>query len=115
MARPDYKTLATADMAYLVIAARIQWNGASSRRPENPFTTEYVINGTPENMKELFRQLKKNPREFIRKQYPDKFGHEFHSPYRLHQVTQAKLYSQGRVQKLRSCDPSGCCLFRYIR
>jgi hypothetical protein len=106
MAQPNYTTLASADMAYLVITVRLQ-STIDPRRPPPPDEIVFVINGAPADIHQQFRELQRNDHAFMRKRYPDKFG-GFTPQYHLLQVTQAKLYTPGRVQKLRYCKP-GCC------
>jgi hypothetical protein len=107
MEQPNYKHLASADMAYLVISSRQQFNGWNNHGGNPPFKTHHVINGNPNDIKRQFHELQRNEREFMRKQYPHTFGGS-NPRYRLLQVTQAKLYTPGRVQKLHYCKP-GCC------
>jgi hypothetical protein len=107
MAQPNYKMLASAELAYLVISVRQQFNGWNNHGGNPPFNLDHVIIGHPDEVKRQFKELKQNEREFLKNKYPGVFGGS-NPRYRLCQVTQAKLYTQGRVQKLRCCKP-GCC------
>lgn len=112
MTQPNYKQLASAEMAYLVITVRMKFNGWD-RRDNIPFEQKYVINGNPNNIKAQFKQLKRNEVQFMRERYPETFGSNSGPRYTLFQVIQAKLYTLGRVQKLHVCEPIGCCCFRF--